>query len=64
MSDRTKLRLAQILIPSAVVIGVASAILGNWFTVIAMVLLIVMQITNWRAIKRRAGTDGDRPRTL
>jgi hypothetical protein len=53
VSPRTRVRAAQILIPIAIVIGAVCAILGNWYTVAAMVLLIVSQVVNYRTNRDR-----------
>ncbi len=53
MSPRTRIRAAQALIPIAFVIGIVSVLLGLWWTVIAMALLIVGQVINIRSNQRR-----------
>ena len=55
MSPRTRVRAAQILISIALALAVAGAIEGNWYLVVAMVLLLVSQLINYRANRNRAG---------
>jgi hypothetical protein len=60
MRPETRIRAARILIPAAVVIGVAAAVAGVWWTVVAMGLLIATQLMNVRASHRKS--DGQPPR--
>jgi len=53
MSPKTRVRAAQILVPIAVAIGVASAILGNWYTAAAMLFVILGQVVSYRRNRRR-----------
>jgi hypothetical protein len=53
VSSKTRVRAAQILKPIAVAIGGVGAIIGNCYTVAAMVLLIVSQVVNYRTNRDR-----------
>ena len=55
MSPRSKVRAAQIFIPVAVALGLVGAILGLWYLVVAMVLLVISQLINYRANRGRPG---------
>jgi uncharacterized membrane protein len=49
MSPRTRLRIAQVLIPLALAVAIVSAIVGLWLLVVAMVLSIVGVLGSLRA---------------
>jgi UPF0716 family protein affecting phage T7 exclusion len=53
MTPETRIRAARVLIPIGVVIGVVAAVIGVWWTVAAMVLVVAGQILNLRASRRR-----------
>lgn len=53
MNPATRIRAARTLIPVVFVIGVIAAVAGLWWTVAAMVLVIVGQVVDLRASQRR-----------
>jgi hypothetical protein len=53
MSPETRIRAARALIPIGLVIGVVAAVIGAWWTVGAMALLIVGQVLNARTSRRK-----------
>lgn len=55
MTPQTNVRVARIAIAIAIVIGVAAAIIGNWFVVAFMVLAVLGQVVSLRANRQRPG---------
>jgi hypothetical protein len=53
MQPHTAYRLALIMIPLSIVVGIAAAIIGNWFLVAIMALNVGFQTVNLRASRRR-----------
>lgn len=53
MDPETRITVARVMIPVGLAIGVVGAITGVWWTVGAMVLLIVGQVLNARASRRK-----------
>jgi hypothetical protein len=49
MNPQTRIRAARVLIPIAILIGVAAAVAGVWWAVAGMALLIISQGLNLRA---------------
>jgi hypothetical protein len=58
MTPQTRVRVACIAIAIAIVIGVAGAIIGNWFVVVLMVLAVLGQVVSLRANRQRPGGRG------
>jgi hypothetical protein len=50
--------MAHVAIAVAVVIGIAAAIIGNWFVVVLMVLAVLGQAVSLRANRQRPGGQG------
>jgi uncharacterized protein (DUF58 family) len=53
MSPRTRIRAAALALPVAVVIGALGVITRNWFVVVAMALVVVLQLVNYRLNRNR-----------
>jgi hypothetical protein len=55
MPSQTRLRIARILIPLAVMLGVVAVFLHLWLSLAAMVLLVAGQAWNVRQIRQGNG---------
>lgn len=61
MKSRTAERIARFLIPAAITLAVIAAVHSDWIAFAAMVILIVGQALNLRAIRRRRAKEGAAP---
>lgn len=58
MTSRSKARSAPVVIVVALALGIAGALIGSWFLVLSMVLVILVQaVSLWTARSRPDGSD-------
>jgi hypothetical protein len=53
MSPQRAYRLALIMIPLSIALGIVAVLIENWFVLVAMILNLVVQTISWRANRRR-----------